>query len=475
MIPARPFAAAVTASVADRRRIFVLFSAVDAQAQGSAGTCEDADRARGPGLADRAVEGRALACLLCRREAARGRAFADRAEWKRRGQNGCSGSAGRRIPGSPKSRSRSRASGRRKLVRSNAPAECRTITREIVVLDKEPPRPRATDGTRLAASAMPGIARPKTCTPPGSRSCSTRRSTRRCRGRRCMRCCATADAQFPAQPYGSQRRLDEDVHSAGLRRPSVLPARLFRVQDGAAVRLREVHARRRRRAAEVLRVVEHPESRAACPRRRKKSTAPAPSTTSSHRHPRHSACSARPARRRRTRPRRRPPAAKKPKGPPPKPAGLAPAFGWYLRIVADAVHSGAGRTALADDNNDFYPVSLNQDTLRPGTVYADPYGHLLVLVRRVPQTDDAAGVILAVDAQPDGTVARKRFWRGNFLFAQDPALGGPGFKRFRPILRDKNGGLRRLGNSRDREESAVRRLLARPGTARDRSLLRSHG
>jgi hypothetical protein len=139
--------------------------------------------------------------------------------------------------------------------------------------------------------------------------------------------------------------------------------------------------------------------------------------------------------------------AAKPKGPPPKPAGLAPAFGWYLRIVADAVHSGSGRTAANDDNNDFYPVPLNQDTLRPGVVYADPYGHLLVIVKRVPQTDDAAGVILAVDAQPDGTVARKRFWRGNFLFAQDPALGGPGFKRFRPILRDKNGSLRRLSNN----------------------------
>ena len=65
----------------------------------------------------------------------------------------------------------------------------------------------------------------------------------------------------------------------------------------------------------------------------------------------------------------------------------------------------------------------------------------------MPQTDDAAGVFLAVDAQPDGTVARKRFWRGNFLFAQDPALGSPGFKRFRPIVRDSNGGLRRLTNA----------------------------
>jgi hypothetical protein len=80
-------------------------------------------------------------------------------------------------------------------------------------------------------------------------------------------------------------------------------------------------------------------------------------------------------------------------------------------------------------------------------VYADPYGHLLVLARRVSQTGGAAGVFLAVDAQPDGTVARKRFWRGNFLFAQDPALGGPGFKRFRPIVREKNGALRRLTNA----------------------------
>src|SRR6185437_2976528 len=131
-----------------------------------------------------------------------------------------------------------------------------------------------------------------------------------------------------------------------------------------------------------------------------------------------------------------------------KQMGLAPAFGTYLRqTVADGVHSGSGRTATNDDNTDYYPVPLNEETLRPGTVYADPYGHLLVLVRRVPQSGGAAGVFLAVDGQPDGTVARKRFWRGNFLFAQDPALGGPGFKRFRPIVREKNGALRRLTNA----------------------------
>jgi hypothetical protein len=110
------------------------------------------------------------------------------------------------------------------------------------------------------------------------------------------------------------------------------------------------------------------------------------------------------------------------------------------------VQSGAVRVLATDDNTDFYTVPLSQEALRPGTVYADPYGHILVLARRLPQSGDEAGVLFAVDAQPDGTVARKRFWRGNFLFAQDPALGSPGFKRFRPIVRDKNGGLRRLTN-----------------------------
>jgi len=117
-----------------------------------------------------------------------------------------------------------------------------------------------------------------------------------------------------------------------------------------------------------------------------------------------------------------------------------------MQIVWDSVHSGSGRTALPDNNTDYYPVPLSADTLRPGTVYADPYGHILMIVRRIGQTEDAAGIILAVDGQPNGTVARKRFWRGNFLFAQDPALGGPGFKRFRPVV-VANGTMRRLTNA----------------------------
>ncbi|HYA05753.1 MAG TPA: hypothetical protein VEF90_07660, partial [Xanthobacteraceae bacterium] len=105
------------------------------------------------------------------------------------------------------------------------------------------------------------------------------------------------------------------------------------------------------------------------------------------------------------------------------------------------------RTLANDDNTDFYTVPLTRETLRPGTIYADPYGHILMLVRRVPQSGGAAGIFFAVDGEPDGTVARKRFWRGNFLFAQEPGLGSAGFKRFRPIVREDNGALRRLSNA----------------------------
>jgi hypothetical protein len=130
-----------------------------------------------------------------------------------------------------------------------------------------------------------------------------------------------------------------------------------------------------------------------------------------------------------------------------KQPGLAASFARYLPAVGNAVQSGNGRVAANDDNTDFYTVPLTQDALRPGTVYADPYGHILMLVRRVPQAGGSAGVFLSVDAEPDGSVTRKRFWRGNFLFVHDPTLGSPGFKRFRPVVREANGTLRRLTNA----------------------------
>ena len=123
------------------------------------------------------------------------------------------------------------------------------------------------------------------------------------------------------------------------------------------------------------------------------------------------------------------------------------AFGGFLRgTLADKAHSGSARTPFDDEAGDYYPVKLSWETLRPGTTYADPYGHVLVIAKRLPQTAERGGVLYAVDGQPDGTVARKRFWRGNFLYASSKELGGPGFKEFRPVAR-KNGSLNRMNNA----------------------------
>ncbi|MCL2790263.1 MAG: hypothetical protein FWD79_06420 [Desulfobulbus sp.] len=101
--------------------------------------------------------------------------------------------------------------------------------------------------------------------------------------------------------------------------------------------------------------------------------------------------------------------------------------------LMDAVHSGNGRTGLADQETDFYPLPLRREVLWPGTIYADPYGHVLVLTKWVDQTADVPGILFAVDAQPDNSIARKRFWEGTFLFAR-MAGAGPGFKAFRPLV-----------------------------------------
>ncbi len=109
--------------------------------------------------------------------------------------------------------------------------------------------------------------------------------------------------------------------------------------------------------------------------------------------------------------------------------------------LMNRAHSGCGRTALEADATDFYPVPLKREALWPGTLYADPYGHTLMIVKWLPQTGERGGLLLAVDAQPDNSVARKRFWEGTFLFA--PGAGtGPGFKTYRAPQSDGRGGWR---------------------------------
>ncbi len=114
------------------------------------------------------------------------------------------------------------------------------------------------------------------------------------------------------------------------------------------------------------------------------------------------------------------------------------AFNSFLRLIMDAIHSGTARTLLEDEHSDYYPLPLTRNDLRPGAVFADPYGHTLIIVRWIPQTVDHPGQLLAIDAQPDGTIGLRRFWAGNFLFNTKNVIGNPGFKAFRPIIQAKN-------------------------------------
>jgi len=112
------------------------------------------------------------------------------------------------------------------------------------------------------------------------------------------------------------------------------------------------------------------------------------------------------------------------------------AFRRLIRKMAGTVHSSTPRTLPDDDETDFYPLRLSRRAIRPGTVFADPYGHVLVVARWKPQGIADYGVLMGADAQPDGTVGRRRFWRGSFLFTPQTDLVGAGFKGWRPVQYD---------------------------------------
>src|SRR5215472_7468772 len=307
----------------------------------------------------------------------------------------------RPIRGSPRWRRRRREHGARRsrATARRAPSAARSRTRSRCATARR--RGRIPSRGPSGRSAAPGTGRPRTSIRRGSKSCSMHRSTRRRRGRRCTKCTRGGGGQPPRCREWWNIENPEPPRAAPEEEIAAAPIEMARLPG---VPLRAPTA--------PPRPVASPASKLAFLFPRLAATTGSAGMMSE-----------------------------------PRPLGLEQLFGLYVgSIVADGVHSGSGRTTLADNNTDYYPVALNQDELRPGTVYADPYGHMLVLVRRVPQSAGAAGVFLAVDAQPDATVSRKRFWRGNFLFAQDPALGGPGFKRFRPIVREKSGALRRLTN-----------------------------
>lgn len=113
-------------------------------------------------------------------------------------------------------------------------------------------------------------------------------------------------------------------------------------------------------------------------------------------------------------------------------------FAALFRKTQRSSHSSSGRTMPKDELGDFYPVPLSKNTIRPGMMFIDPYGHLIMVGRWLPQTKEGSGSLIGIDAQPDGTIGRRKFWRGSFLFHPGTHAGGAGFKAFRPVFYNKD-------------------------------------
>jgi hypothetical protein len=107
------------------------------------------------------------------------------------------------------------------------------------------------------------------------------------------------------------------------------------------------------------------------------------------------------------------------------------------RGLAWAVHSGTTRTLPEDEGSDFYPIALNRHSIRPGTIFVDVGGHVLVVSRW-----DEDG-LYAIDGHPDFSVTRRRFEPEYFRYFLGTRTGG--FKAFRP-LRDREGRLTPVPN-----------------------------
>lgn len=109
-----------------------------------------------------------------------------------------------------------------------------------------------------------------------------------------------------------------------------------------------------------------------------------------------------------------------------------------LRKMIGQVHSGMYRMAPEVEGSDFYPAAISRLGVRPGTVYYDPNGHVLVVAEV-----RGDGSVYLMDGHPDGSLTWKRFGEA---FALGGRGQGGGFKNFRP-QRLVAGNLVRAANS----------------------------
>ncbi|MFZ5786449.1 MAG: hypothetical protein ACOY3Y_08400 [Acidobacteriota bacterium] len=113
-----------------------------------------------------------------------------------------------------------------------------------------------------------------------------------------------------------------------------------------------------------------------------------------------------------------------------------------LRAISEEVHSGFYRIAPEVEDGDHFPIEITREHVRPGTIYYDPNGHVLL----VYAVDDN-GTVRLMDGHPDNSLTVQRFGE---KFARGNAAQGGGFRNWRHqrlegdrVVRASNGDRRR--------------------------------
>lgn len=106
------------------------------------------------------------------------------------------------------------------------------------------------------------------------------------------------------------------------------------------------------------------------------------------------------------------------------------AIEFFNEILPSEISSGTFRVSYAGmdaDNlySDFYPIRINRDAIRPGSVIYDPNGHIVVVYKI---TKD--GRVYYLDAHPDNSLTTGLY---NSRFMRSYPGQGAGFKNWRPL------------------------------------------
>lgn len=99
-----------------------------------------------------------------------------------------------------------------------------------------------------------------------------------------------------------------------------------------------------------------------------------------------------------------------------------------FNYISGYVHSGFFRMAGSVEGSDTYPIDVTTQTLKAGTVFYDPNGHVLLVYKVDPN-----GTVHMMDGHPDNSLS---YGILSQKFAVGGASQGGGFRNFRPYTFD---------------------------------------